>query len=369
MFPLPIYGNNDIIYSIEREFYMILERKRLIFDISVIAIILLFLIFIGDNIMDVISPFAISLVVAYLLNPLVNFLVKKGVKRSLAILLVFLIIIGIIVGLFMTFIPRLASDIKIFADNIPSMIEGVNDFLTDVREGDLSIPFDLTRFIDVDKGLQELTNTIRNGLASFSTLLIQGTGKLITAIMVPIITFYYLKDKDVFISITYGSLPNSIKRHTKSILKDIDGVIGGFLKGQLIVATFVGILTGLGCGLIGLPYPLTIGLLAGVTNIIPYFGPFLGGITPMLVALMTNPISALWVILLILLIQQLEGNFLSPQIMSQSVGLHPLAVMFSVLLFGNVFGIIGMIIGVPIAGTIKVLIKHGKAFRERLQVD
>lgn len=349
---------------------MFAYRKRLIFDIGVMVVIVAIFLLISKNIMAVISPFVISLVIAYLLNPIVTLLEKKGVKRYLAILLVFILILLLITGLFMTFIPKLVDDLSVFASQLPQMIDGVDDFLQGVRQGEIKLfPFDITSFIDIDKELQGITDRIKDGIGAVSTALIAGTGKLINVIMVPIITFYFLKDKDDFIQLFYNGLPLRIKRHTDVIFKDIDKVIGGFLRGQLIVATFVGILTGLGCRIIGLPYSLTIGLLAGVTNVIPFFGPWLGGITPVLLALMTDPIKVIWVLVVIVVVQQIESNFLSPQIMSQSVGLHPVAVMFSILLFGNIFGIVGMIIAVPIAGTIKVLIKHGTAYRKRLTED
>ncbi|MFZ7133872.1 MAG: AI-2E family transporter [Eubacteriales bacterium] len=349
---------------------MLLEKRKLIFDISVLLIIIMILIIIGKNIAAVISPFVISIVIAYLLNPLVSILVKKGLNRVLAILLVFILLLAILIGLFMTFIPRLVGDISVFAENIPYMIDNIDSFLKDFKEGRIDFAsFDINSFIDIDQELRGLSDKIKDALAALSSIIIAGTGKLVNAVMIPIITFYFLKDKDEFIALFYDGMPIKIKNHLGRIFKDIDGVIGGFLRGQLIVATFVGILTGLGCRIIGLPYSITIGLLAGVTNIIPYFGPWLGGIVPVLLALMTKPVLVIWVLVVIVVIQQIESNFLSPQIMSQSVGLHPMVVMFSILLFGNMFGVIGMIVGVPIAGTVKVLIKHGMEFRKRLQSD
>jgi predicted PurR-regulated permease PerM len=111
--------------------------------------------------------------------------------------------------------------------------------------------------------------------------------------------------------------------------------------------------------------------VAGITNIIPYFGPWIGGVLPVVLAIMDSPIKALWVAIMIVIVQQLEAVFISPQVMSRSVGLHPLVVMFSVLLFGKAFGIIGMIIGVPFTATMIVIVKHilklRKSFKEKVQ--
>ena len=110
----------------------------------------------------------------------------------------------------------------------------------------------------------------------------------------------------------------------KVVAGEIDVVLGGFIRGQLVIAVFVGILTGVGCRIIGVPHSLTVGLVAGITNIIPYFGPWIGGVLPVVLAIMDNPIRALWVAIMIVIVQQLEAVFISPQVMSRSVGLHPL---------------------------------------------
>ena len=163
-----------------------------------------------------------------------------------------------------------------------------------------------------------------------------------------------------------GEIPVKRLAKAKELGGEVDKVLGGFIKGQLTVAGFVGILTGMGCWIIGVPYSLTIGLVAGITNIIPYFGPWIGGVLPVILAFMESPIMALWVTMLIVVIQQVESAFLSPQIMSHSVGLHPLLVIFSVLFFGNMLGILGMIIGVPLMGLLKIALRYLKEFRSEI---
>ena len=199
--------------------------------------------------------------------------------------------------------------------------------------------------------------------------MVSSTGTLLDIIITPIITFYYLKDKDNILKAITGNLPKNALSKIKELGRDIDKVLGGFIKGQITVAAFVGILTGIGCFFIGVPYALTIGLVAGITNIIPYFGPWLGGILPVVLAFMERPLMALWVVILILVIQQIESAFLSPQIMSHSVGLHPLLVMFSVLFFGSMFGILGMIIGVPLMGVLKILLGYVKELRWKTTIQ
>lgn len=347
------------------------RNKDLLVDLSLLLLAFIFLWVIRRNIIEVIGPFIISLVIAYLLDPLVLFFQRRKLSRIMSIIIVFVIILAVVSGIFASFIPKLVNEVADFVVAFPSIAGRVVDFIEGLQEG--SLPYDMNRipsFINLEKELANLSEKVVASLGAITTSIISGTGKLLDLIMIPIITFYYLKDKDDFIRIIASIVPNKYKGKVRSMAEDISKVLGGFIRGQLIVATFVGLLTGIGCFFIGLPYSLTIGLVAGLTNVIPYFGPWLGGVLPVALALIVDPVKAIWVVVLILVVQQIESNFLSPQIMSQSVGLHPLAVMFSVLLFGNIFGIVGMIIGVPIMGTIKVLVDYVREYRrDRNRID
>ncbi|NMA49153.1 MAG: AI-2E family transporter, partial [Tissierellia bacterium] len=127
------------------------------------------------------------------------------------------------------------------------------------------------------------------------------------------------------------------------------------------------ILMGIGSLIIGIPYALTIGLLAAITNIIPYFGPWLGGILPTVLAFIEKPIMTLWAIGLIVVVQQIESTLITPRIMSKSVGIHPLLIIFSVLFFGSLFGIIGMILGVPMMATLLLIFGYIKEYRQHIE--
>lgn len=344
-----------------------IKNKKLTFDIALGVIVVALLFYIRGSFFDVVTPFIYAAVLAYLLNPAVNFLERKKIKRPLAILLIFILIFLVLTLVFMSFVPSLASDISVFVKNLPDIFDFMEDFLNNFREGKITIiPDAMMNYFDIDQELAKIGMALKNSLGQLSNVLIQSTGTLLDIVMTPIITFYFLKDKNQLLSNITGVFNKKQKEGLFKVCKDIDVVLGGFIKGQMIVAAFVGTLIGIGCAVIGVPYALTIGLVAGLTNIIPYFGPWLGGFLPVVLALMNAPITALWVVIWIIVVQQIESSFISPQIMASSVGLHPLTVMFSVLFFGNLMGIPGMILGVPITGTIKVLVKHMKVFRSNL---
>lgn len=338
--------------------------KKRIFDIAIIVFVIIAFIFIRKPLFNIINPFVYALIASYLLNPLVKLIEKQKIKRIYAILLVFIIIFGGVFGILITFIPSLSNDISVFIKELPDITERFVTFIEGLQN--INIPFineNIREFFNFDNEVERITNYLRGAFGDIMNVLISSTGTFLDLIMTPIITFYFLKDKDKIIGFFTKGIEGSKLDEIKEIGRDIDKVLGGFIKGQLTVAIFVGILTGIGCRIIGIPYSLTIGLVAGITNIIPYFGPWLGGIMPVVLGLMEKPILALWVVVLILVIQQIEASVISPQIMSHSVGLHPVAVMFSVLLFGNMFGVVGMILGVPTMAVIYVLSGYVMEYR------
>ncbi len=351
-----------------------MDRKQkqktfnLVIDISMAVFVLVVFLLIRPNLMNVINPFIYGIVFSFLLNPAVSFFDKRGLPRILSILIVFILLAAILTGLIMSFVPTLAQDVSVLAQEVPTLINFVEQFITDFRDGNMAfMPDFVFEFIDIDEELANIGQVVRDSLENLYSILISSTGTLLDIIMTPIITFYYLKDKEKIKNFIMKQFSFRHHYEIKAFARDIKKVLGGFIRGQLIVACFVGILTGVGCLVIGIPYALTIGLVAGVTNIIPYFGPWIGGIMPVILGLMNRPILALWVVLWIIIVQQIESSFISPQVMSHSVGLHPLLVIFSVIFFGSMLGIPGMILGVPITASIKVVVRYFLIFRNRLR--
>ena len=201
---------------------------------------------------------------------LVNYLEKKNIKRVYASLLLLAGILVFISLIFVNIIPRIGNDLSVFVLEIPNIFNFIENFVHEIRAGESNIlPSYFSNLIDIDQEIQRLSTILRNSFSNLSTALIQTTGKLLDIILTPIITFYYLKDKEKLLASASKLLQRDGFKILSDILKDIDRVLGGFIKGQLIVATFIGILTGVGAAVLGVPYSVTIGLVAGVTNIIP----------------------------------------------------------------------------------------------------
>ncbi len=343
-------------------------RKLRIIDIVLFILVIIAFIYIRKPLFSVINPFIYALVVAYLLDPFVKMLERRKIKRIWAIVLVFLIIFTVFAVLFATFIPMLSQEVGEFIEDIPGIFESVRKSVENFQlNGFEFIPKEMRDYLNFDKQLENISGYVErffNGLFGF---LVASTGTIFDLVMTPLIAFYYLKDKEKIKSLILNSFPLRYKEFVKRFGNDVNKVLGGFIKGQLTVAFFVGLLTGIGSLIIGIPYALTIGLVAGITNIIPFFGPWLGGILPTVLAFIERPSLALWAIGLLVVVQQIEAAFITPNVMSESVGIHPLLIIFSVLFFGSLFGIVGMILGVPMMAVLLLIIGYIKEYRSELE--
>jgi predicted PurR-regulated permease PerM len=167
-----------------------------------------------------------------------------------------------------------------------------------------------------------------------------------------------LKDSNHISTRLLNFLPVSIREEFINLWGKIDNVLTNFIRGHLLVAGIVGLLTTIGLLIIKMKFALILGIIAGLADLIPYFGPILGAVPAVVLALLDSNVQVFYVILVMIIVQQLESNLLSPKILGDSVGLHPLAVIFVLLTGGHFFGVVGMIIAVPFAAVIKIVINY-----------
>ena len=307
------------------------------------------------DLMSTLSPFIYAAVFAYLLNPLINLLERRGIKRFWSSLLTVLIIFFGLIAFFSVFIPTVVSDVTTVIRRL-SLNIGTLRRLFDEAVAVVEGWFGGT--LGVEDRLSDMLNAGISALSAGLTRILGSLNSLIDIFLIPVITFYLLKDKDLLLRDISATLREPQRGRIQEVGRGINRLLSGYVKGKLLISFFIGVFTGLGCLLIGLPNALTIGIVAGLFDLIPYFGPYLGGALPILIALIgPTPIKALWVVILIVIIQQVESNLITPRVLSERVGLHPLVVMFSVLFFGSVMGIPGMILGVPIMAVLLAVIQ------------
>lgn len=326
-------------------------------------LIILYFVFIISDLRSILVTVLISIALAYIINPLVNFLEKKKVKRLFGILLVYLGILGIIYLISVLIIPAIFEEIKKLIELLPQYTDEINNFANDFYNNYYknidNLPFGLSQIKDsIENNISNLQGILINTANGTMNFIMAFFSKALNVVLIPIIVFYLVKDKEYFKKNVILTIPNKYRTTILSLSREIDYSLGNFIRGQLTVAVFVGVLTSIGLLIINVEYAFTIGLIAGVTNVIPYFGPVIGGGIAMLFALLDAPIKALWVLILFVIIQQIEGSILQPKIMGDKVGLHPVVIIISLLIAGNLFGIIGMLLAIPITTTLKIIFSH-----------
>jgi predicted PurR-regulated permease PerM len=338
------------------------HRNIIIVNMVVVLIILIFFGIFYNSIMNIITPFIFGLVFAYLLNPLVKHMVSIGMNRILSIAILFILILSIIVVFSIIIFPLIIDNLTQFVDFIPTLISGINTLIININDLIKQYsPYDLNTILNLETEFQNYIQVATNGLIDFFKNLLSGVSSIVNIVMIPIITFFLLKDQDMFINWLTYFVPINWRSTTKRFFRDVDLVIGGYLKGQIILCIIAGVVTGVGCYIVDIPFALICGIVAGITYLIPYFGPVIAGVIIGSIAIVSNGWESLIAAIVILaLVQVLCSNILGPMIMGSTIGIHPVTVIFAVFFFGSLMGLPGMILAIPIAGIIKVIAGYGK---------
>jgi predicted PurR-regulated permease PerM len=301
-----------------------------------------------------ILPFVLAVVVAFILEPGVRFLEARGLPRLAAIILVYLAVAGVTAFSLFQLIPLLIEQLTLLAASLPAITAQVQTVLSEaqVRYLEAGLPDEVRQV--VDRSIAEAEGALLAFIQSALTRLLDVFSGFLVLLLAPFLAFYLLKDKEAIREWVISVLPVAGRAETLRLLGEMNWVLSGFIRGQLVVAAIVGVLVGVATHLLGLRFSVILGVVAGVTNIIPYFGPIIGGLPAVLLALLRSPLLALKTALAIFLIQQLESLVISPRIVGGNVGLHPLVVIFSVLAGAQLYGFVGIIVAVPVVAVGKV---------------
>jgi predicted PurR-regulated permease PerM len=305
---------------------------------------------------SIIGPFVIAFFLAYAINPLVDLLERKGARRDYAVLTVYLIVILSVVFVLELIVPRLAWELSRVSQKLPSvlvLVQKAGEILERInRHGGL--PFD-PQIISVElaKRWEILTRKflvqLANGLVGFfSQSFLVG--------LVPLLSYYMSRDYPQIKRKSFHWLLRHCGAHwTRTFLK-IDSVFRLYIRGQLLVTLIVGVLLSIGLTMLGLEAGFLLGLVAGFFNLIPYFGPVLGAIPAIFFGLLQSPWHAVYVIILFVIVNQIETIFLTPRIIGGSLGMHPITVVYLVLVGGKIFGVLGMIFAIPLGALLLILL-------------
>ncbi|MCD5414474.1 MAG: AI-2E family transporter [Clostridiales bacterium] len=323
----------------------------------------------------ILSPFIIGVSIAYLLNPSVRFFgekffikirglkLKTRLRNNLSIATTYLILIVFVISIAIYIVPQIAQNMRDIALRAPEYVrfstEAINDLIKNVeyRTG-YDVKAQITPVINniINRTTEIVEHAINNLLLGIASV----TSGIFNSILGLVVAFYLLQDKN---SIKKGvtSLLELLFKHStakkiESFGREVDNIFTKFLVGRALDSFIIGCICFIGLSLLNIRYALLLSIIVGITNMIPYFGPFIGAIPVIIITFFDSPINALWVALFILALQQFDGLYLGPKIMGDSVGVRPFWIIFSVIVGGRLFGVIGMFLGVPIIAIILSLV-------------
>jgi predicted PurR-regulated permease PerM len=309
-------------------------------------------------------PFFMGLFVAYLLIPIVDFIDdhaprfirRRGWSRAISIIIVYLVVIGIFAGILFTFIPLLTKQagqlIDLVSTNIPTLEEIMAIDLDAYLE---RIPQNIREAIEANirRAAETIGTAIQRTLTMTLRTLSQTVSFVIGMVIVPFWLFYVLRDQDQVRRTFYDLMPDVMRDDVRAILSIIDELLGAYIRGQLLMMLIIGAMATVTLLIIGVDFAIVLGTFAGMFEVIPILGPYIGAVPAILVALLDQPIKAFWVILAYIAIQQFEGLVLAPHISGHAVRFHPGLVMVIVVVGAEIAGIWGMLIGVPVAAIVR----------------
>lgn len=331
--------------------------KRVVRISIIIGVLLLGLYFLWQ-VRSGLYPFIIAFFLAYLLNPAVCYLENKGLKRIWAIAVIYVVLFFVVIAGGSRLIPIIIRELEGLAKDLPMIIDNAEHLAKDIQsqyENSL-LPYSLR--VAIDKSLWQVQSEAQAFIASVVSAIISLFSHFIGLAITPILSFYLLHDWYEIKEELLAILPSSWRHEFIMLFRDVDKVLGGVIRGQVTVAVIVGVLVSTGLYFLKVPYALIIGILAGMLDVIPYFGAFIGAAPAVTFALLYSPWLAAKVVLLFFVIHQLEGTIIGPKVLGESVGLHPLSVIFYLFVGGELAGLVGMLLGVPLAALGKVFIRH-----------
>lgn len=328
-----------------------------------------------NDFIGTLQPFIIGSALAYLLNFILKFYEKnilsykwfnnlnKTAKRAVGIVFTYITAI-LITYLFIQFVlPQLIDSVVGLVNNIPQYVNDVSKYTNELI-GNVNLQPEYITLINEKLGeaINYIITTISNLLPVIANFVISTTSSVLNIIIGIIVSIYILIDKEKFIAlskkVTYALCSKERAKFVLNLANKSNMTFSKFIGGKILDSAIIGILTFIILTIFKMPYVLLISVIIGVTNIIPFFGPFIGGIPSAIIILFASPIQALWFIIIIIVIQQIDGNIIGPKILGDSIGISAFWILFSLLVAAKFMGVVGMIIGVPLFAIIYSIIKE-----------
>lgn len=313
----------------------------------------------------ILMPFLVGALLAYLADPLADRLEARGVPRMPAATIVFGVLVLVLVGVIVLLVPLIGSQIEVLREALPAMIRWVQSTAIPWVEQRFDVALSEQLALDqvaatITANWRETGNIAAQIIAGASRSGLALFGWLANLALIPVVTFYLLRDWDVLVGRVRDLLPRNREPVISGLTKECDEVLGAFLRGQFLVMLSLGVIYTAGLWLLGLDLALLIGMVAGLASIVPYLGTIIGVAAALLAAMFQ--FGDIWYLVGVAVVfgigQMLEGMLLTPMLVGDRIGLHPVAVIFAVLAGGQLFGFTGVLLALPVAAVVMVLLRH-----------
>lgn len=306
----------------------------------------------------IMGPFLIAGFLYYLLQPLVKLLHKLHVKGRAANIGAFVLLLLLIVGGLAYLIPQIVDQVVSMVNSFPSFLKEAESFVRSFANSKIAADLhiaDILRNVNLDKteALKFAGKHLSTGAITFSAVVGHIGNALVNVFMAPLVLFYFMKDGDKLSPSIQRFTPPKWREFVGNLLHRMNATMDSYFTGQFTDMLIVGILSCIGYTISGTPYALVIGMTAGVMNMVPYIGPWLGAVPAVLVAATVSWKQVIFAIIVAVVVQQIDNNFVYPNVMGKSMEIHPLTVLVLLLTAGNMFGLLGVILGIPVYAVIK----------------
>lgn len=292
------------------------------------------------------APFLIAGLIAYLLEPVIGKLYEWNIHKGLAILIVYIVFFASVAALFYQIYPAVLNQLKDLNAQLPQLVRMYQKLVLSLYESTSFLPE--TVHDQMDLFFDRIEKATEQKLAKWAGGFTKIVDTIVLLAMIPVLVFYFLKDYDLIRKFAKTCIPEKFHGKIGIVVAATDESLGKYIRGQLLVCLFVGAASYGIFSLLGIQYPLLLSIILGITNLIPYFGPFIGAVPAVLITLTASSKLVIYVLIAIFVIQLIESNLLSPLIMGRTIQVHPVAILFALLLGGEIGGVVGMIVAVPL---------------------
>ena len=363
--------------------------------VLIVALVVFFILYNFTGFKDVIGnigrifqPIVFGIGMAYIINPIMRIVEERSLKkqfakgrddakakkraRSVGILVAELVLIGAIIAVVLLIVPQIVTSTQTIVESMPEYIKGVTAWYEGIKNDDGVGSY-------LASGIDAAVNAIQNWFETnvvnkFDDILVAVTSGVMN-VAVTALNFIIGIAVSIYVLSTKDGMKAQLKKCIYSAMKPVkanwlintfrksDLIFGGFIKGKIVDSIIIGLICFGGCLLLQIPYAVLIGVVVGITNVIPFFGPFIGAIPSALLVFMVDPMKCIVFVIFILILQQVDGNIIGPKILGNNIGLSMFWVLFAILIFGGFFGILGVILGCPVFGVIYYIVKEWQRVR------